>query len=207
MGPHHLVGPSRPHPDQRDGAPVRQRFPLAQPTARSGHRNRSGPSPPTTGTPESVIDSNDTNGVGHTFTIPTLGHQRPVDRRSRATPRTPCNVAPCTTNYDHNVVKFSFMTPGPGQYPWQCFVPCGRGLPLRQRRSHADGGVHGRVPQGGGVSPSRRDPPLPTADRHLGGPLRRARHRLLLRRRPPRAPGCDVVIGQRRSRPTSSSCS
>ena len=30
------------------------------------------------GTPESVIDSNDTNGVGHTFTIPTLGHQCPV---------------------------------------------------------------------------------------------------------------------------------
>ena len=25
-------------------------------------------------------------------------------------------------------MKFSFMTPGPGQYPWQCFVPCGLGF-------------------------------------------------------------------------------
>jgi hypothetical protein len=26
-----------------------------------------------------------------------------------------------------NVIKASFMTPGPGSYPWQCFVPCGLG--------------------------------------------------------------------------------
>jgi hypothetical protein len=25
------------------------------------------------------------------------------------------------------VITFSFVTPGPGQYPWQCFVPCGLG--------------------------------------------------------------------------------
>ena len=78
------------------------------------------------GTPESVIDSYDTNGVGHTFTIPTLGLSVPLIGISPDA-KNPCNAAPCTSNYDHNVVKFSFMTPGPGQYPWQCFVPCGGG--------------------------------------------------------------------------------
>ncbi len=38
-----------------------------------------------------------------------------------------CGAAPCTPNSVHNIVKFSFITPGPGQYPWQCFVPCGLG--------------------------------------------------------------------------------
>ena len=103
------------------------------------------------GTPESVIDSNDTNGVGHTFTIPTLGISVPLTGIS-GDAKNPCNLAPCTSNYDHNVITFSFVTPGPGQYPWQCFVPCGRRLPLRQRRTHANHRVHGRVPQGGGMS-------------------------------------------------------
>ena len=38
-------------------------------------------------------------------------------QRHRARPSSP-----------HNIVKFSFMTPGPGQYPWQCFLPCGLGF-------------------------------------------------------------------------------
>jgi hypothetical protein len=76
------------------------------------------------GKPESVIDSNDTNGVGHTFTIPTLGINVPLIGIS-GDAKNPCSVAPCSTSFDHNVIKFSFMTPGPGQYPWQCFVPCG----------------------------------------------------------------------------------
>ena len=25
------------------------------------------------------------------------------------------------------MIKFSFMSPGPGTYSWQCFVPCGLG--------------------------------------------------------------------------------
>ncbi len=78
------------------------------------------------GTPESVIDSYDTNGVGHTFTIPTLGISVPLVGISPDA-KNPCNLAPCTSNYDHNVITFSFMTPGPGQYPWQCFVPCAGG--------------------------------------------------------------------------------
>jgi hypothetical protein len=78
------------------------------------------------GKPESVIDSNDTDGVGHTFTIPTIGISVPLIGIP-GDAKNPCSVAPCSTSFDHNVVKFSFMTPGPGQYPWQCFVPCGLG--------------------------------------------------------------------------------
>ena len=25
------------------------------------------------------------------------------------------------------MIRFSFTTPGPGNYRWQCFVPCGAG--------------------------------------------------------------------------------
>jgi hypothetical protein len=78
------------------------------------------------GTPFMVYDSNGANGVGHTFSIPTLGISVPL----AANPGTAtlCAVAPCSptsTAYAHNVIKFSFMSPGPGSYPWQCFVPCG----------------------------------------------------------------------------------
>jgi len=73
-----------------------------------------------------VIDSNTGNGVGHTFSIPTLGINVPLLGISSSA-KNPCGAAPCTTGYDHNVITFSFVTPGPGQYPWQCFVPCGLG--------------------------------------------------------------------------------
>jgi hypothetical protein len=77
----------------------------------------------------SVINSNDPNGngVGHTFSMPTLGVSVPL----YANPGTAtlCSAAPClptSTSYVHNTVKFSFMSPiGPGNYAWQCFVPCG----------------------------------------------------------------------------------
>ncbi len=73
----------------------------------------------------SVIDSNSGNGVAHTFAIPTLGISVPLYGNSSSANL--CGQAPCTTKSPHNVMTFSFMTPGPGQYPWQCFVPCGLG--------------------------------------------------------------------------------
>jgi hypothetical protein len=77
------------------------------------------------GTPFSVFNSNEGNGVGHTFAVPALNLSVPligVDGNA-----TLCGVAPCGTNNPHNTVTFSFKTPGPGNYPWQCFVPCGLG--------------------------------------------------------------------------------
>lgn len=75
----------------------------------------------------SVYDSNSGNGVGHTFSIPTLGISVPLVGISTSATNT-CSQAPCTTNFAHNVIKVSFVTPGPGNYPWQCFVPCGLGF-------------------------------------------------------------------------------
>jgi len=74
----------------------------------------------------SLINSYGANGVGHTFTVPSLGIDVPP-LGNLASAKNFCGAAPCTTSSAHNVVKFSFMTPGPGEYPWQCFVPCGLG--------------------------------------------------------------------------------
>ena len=73
----------------------------------------------------SVINSNAGNGVAHTFSIPTLGISVPL--YGNPSTATLCSAAPCQTSSPHNVIKFSFMSPGPGNYPWQCFVPCGLG--------------------------------------------------------------------------------
>lgn len=74
-----------------------------------------------------VYDSNSGNGVGHTFAIPTLGINIPlVGVPSNAT--NVCSQAPCgLSSSPHNIITASFVTPGPGNYPWQCFVPCGLG--------------------------------------------------------------------------------
>jgi hypothetical protein len=74
----------------------------------------------------SVINANVGNGVGHTFSVPTLGINVPLPGISGSATNT-CSVAPCSTKFDHNQVQFSFVTPGAGQYPFQCFVPCGLG--------------------------------------------------------------------------------
>jgi len=73
-----------------------------------------------------VYDSNSGNGVGHTFAIPTLGINVPlVGVDSNAT--NICSSAPCNSSSVSNTITFTFITPGPGEYPWQCFVPCGLG--------------------------------------------------------------------------------
>ena len=78
------------------------------------------------GRPFHVINSNAGNGVAHTFSIPTLGINIPL--YGNPTTSALCGSAPCTMKSPHNVIKFSFMSPGPGNYPWQCFIPCGLGF-------------------------------------------------------------------------------
>jgi hypothetical protein len=78
------------------------------------------------GQTKTLINSNAGNGVAHTFSIPTLGINVPLYGVNGSASNF-CNAAPCTLASAHNVIKFSFMTPGVGQYPWQCFVPCGLG--------------------------------------------------------------------------------
>lgn len=83
--------------------------------------------PTLNGKPYHLIDATQGNGVGHTFSVPTLGINVPlpgVDGNAKNF----CNAAPCPLSDLHNTVKFSFKTPAkPGQYRFQCFVPCGLG--------------------------------------------------------------------------------
>jgi hypothetical protein len=87
------------------------------------------------GTPFMVNNSNVGNGVGHTFSIPTIGLSVPLAGNDPNA--TLCAVAPCSVsnnspdpnnNGPHRTITFSFMSPGPGNYPWQCFVPCALGF-------------------------------------------------------------------------------
>jgi hypothetical protein len=75
--------------------------------------------------PVSVFDPSAGNGIAHTFNVPDLGINVPLYGIS-ADAKNPCSVAPCQTSSDHNTITFSFRTPSsPGNYRWQCFVPCG----------------------------------------------------------------------------------
>ena len=78
-----------------------------------------------------VINSNVGNGVAHTFSMPSLGINVPLYGNNGNANL--CAAAPCTTKSPHQVIRFSFTSPGTGSYRWQCFVPCGLRLPLRQR--------------------------------------------------------------------------
>lgn len=73
----------------------------------------------------SVFNSNTGNGVGHTFAIPAIGVSVPLVGVNGSLNL--CGVAPCSMSAPHNTLTFSFKTPGPGSYNWQCFVPCGLG--------------------------------------------------------------------------------
>jgi hypothetical protein len=77
------------------------------------------------GKPFRVVNSNVGNGVGHTFSMPSIGLNVPLYANNGNANL--CAAAPCTRKSPYKVIKFSFTSPGPGSYRWQCFVPCGGG--------------------------------------------------------------------------------
>jgi hypothetical protein len=77
------------------------------------------------GKPFRVINANVGNGVAHTFSMPSIGLNVPLYANNGNANL--CAAAPCTTKSPYKIVKFSFTSPGPGSYRWQCFVPCGGG--------------------------------------------------------------------------------
>jgi hypothetical protein len=77
------------------------------------------------GRPVRVINSNAGNGVAHTFSVPSLGINVPLYANNGNANL--CSAAPCTPSSPHNVIRFAFTSPGPGDYRWQCFVPCALG--------------------------------------------------------------------------------
>lgn len=73
-----------------------------------------------------VINSNKTT-VGHTFTVPRLGIDVPLMGVDTSKPHF-CTDGPCNPSTQlHHKITFSFKTPGPGNYHFQCFIPCGAG--------------------------------------------------------------------------------
>ncbi len=80
--------------------------------------------------PVSLINSNLYPYIGHTFSFPSLGLNVPLKGLSPSIPvsgkNSICASAPCIPDLNpHTTTTFSFVTPGPGTYRWQCFIPCG----------------------------------------------------------------------------------
>jgi len=74
-----------------------------------------------------VLNSYGKTTVGHTFSVPALGINVPL-RGNNPNAKNFCTKGPCTPKVqEHHTVKFSFTTPGPGSYHFQCFIPCGAG--------------------------------------------------------------------------------
>jgi len=69
----------------------------------------------------------DPDAASHVFAIPQIGLSVPLVGIT-ATAKNPCSNAPCALSYDHTTTTFTFRTPGPGLYRWQCFVPCAAGF-------------------------------------------------------------------------------
>lgn len=80
------------------------------------------------GTPISTLNSWGSCSVAHTFSIPSIGLNVPVaSPTSLKDNNSLCGTSPCTSG-PHTTVTFSFKSPSePGDYFWQCRVPCGLG--------------------------------------------------------------------------------
>ena len=76
------------------------------------------------GKPTQAVDP---NAASHVFAIPQIGLSVPLVGIPDNT-KNPCSNAPCSLSNDHTTTSFTFRTPGPGLYRWQCFVPCAAGF-------------------------------------------------------------------------------
>jgi heme/copper-type cytochrome/quinol oxidase subunit 2 len=78
------------------------------------------------GTPVTKINAWSGCNVGHTFSIPGINLNVPMG--SPGLTATLCSTSPCTSG-PHKTMTFSFLAPRtPGQYFWQCRIPCGGGF-------------------------------------------------------------------------------
>jgi hypothetical protein len=102
------------------GSPLRNQF-FGRVTGTIGGRAR------LTGRSFKVLNSNKTT-VGHTFTVPSLGINVPL-KGNTPTKKNFCTAGPCNpSTQEHHTITFSFKTPkAPGNYRFQCFIPCGAG--------------------------------------------------------------------------------
>jgi len=79
------------------------------------------------GRPFTALNSYSGCNVGHTFSIPGISLNVPMDTPSLTANL--CGTSPCTLSSPHKTMTFSFMTPRvTGSYFWQCRIPCGGGF-------------------------------------------------------------------------------
>ncbi len=74
-----------------------------------------------------TVDVIDPDTASHTFAVPALGLIVPLQGVADDA-KNQCGYAPCAMSNAHNTITFTFRTPGPGRYRWQCFVPCAAGF-------------------------------------------------------------------------------
>jgi hypothetical protein len=65
--------------------------------------------------------------ASHTFVVPQLGLFVPLPGVS-AKAKNQCPQMPCSLDQAHRKIEFAFRTGEPGEYRWQCFVPCAAGF-------------------------------------------------------------------------------
>jgi hypothetical protein len=83
------------------------------------------------GKPVSQLNSWSGCNVAHTFSIPGINLNVPMESPTLAQTAKPglCSTAPCAPSNPHRVMTFSFMSPRTtGAYFWQCRIPCGGGF-------------------------------------------------------------------------------
>jgi hypothetical protein len=84
------------------------------------------------GKPFTNLDSWAGCNVAHTFSIPGIDLTVPMGSPTLAQVAKPglCGTSPCQpSSGPHEVMTFSFNTPkAPGDYNWQCNIPCGGGF-------------------------------------------------------------------------------
>jgi hypothetical protein len=73
-----------------------------------------------------TVSTIDPATASHVFAIPQIGLNVPLYGIA-SDAKNPCSNAPCSLSTSHATIEFSFHTPGPGLYRWQCFVPCAAG--------------------------------------------------------------------------------
>lgn len=65
--------------------------------------------------------------ASHTFAVPQLGLIVPL-KGVADNAKNQCEYGPCSLSTAHQTITFTFRTPSPGRYRWQCFVPCAAGF-------------------------------------------------------------------------------
>jgi hypothetical protein len=74
-----------------------------------------------------IMDSIDPDDASHTFAVPDIGVLVPLPGVPANAPNQ-CAEMPCPLSDAHRKIEFTIRTPPPGEYRFQCFVPCAAGF-------------------------------------------------------------------------------